>query len=206
MRRCRDATVVERSQLQWAGCAVVVVVALTALAAALSELTDWPGHVPTVAAAASVALPAALVLATFPRTLPHAASALVHTIVVSGMVLLATATYVVIVLGFDGAPTDDERTTLGLSLVAAALIAVVALPVRRRLEVFANQRVYGEREAPDMALQTFAHRMSRAVPMDELLRQLAESLCKSMDSAARRGVDRQRGPLRPGGVGPGSQG
>jgi signal transduction histidine kinase len=181
VHRCRDAGAIERSQLQWIGCAAVVAVTLTALAAALSDLTGWPEHVPAVAAAVSAAMPAALVLATFPRALAYAPGSLVHTIVVSGMVLLATITYLVIVVGFDGAPTDDERATIGLSLLAAALIAVVALPVRRRLEVFANQRVYGERESPDTALHTFAHRMSRAVPMDELLRQLAESLCKSMD-------------------------
>ena len=62
--------------------------------------------------------------------------------------------------------------------------AVLAFPARHRLEEVANQRVYGERHRPDDAIRTFAGRMSRAVPMDELLLQLAESLKKSLALAA----------------------
>ena len=70
--------------------------------------------------------------------------------------------------------------------------ACSTLPARRRLEEFANRRVYGERQAPDEPLRTFAHRMSRAVPMDELLLQLAESLRKTMALDVGRGLDRDR--------------
>jgi signal transduction histidine kinase len=44
----------------------------------------------------------------------------------------------------------------------------------------ATRFVYGAREAPDEALRTFGSRMTRAVAMDELLLQLAESLRKTM--------------------------
>jgi signal transduction histidine kinase len=40
--------------------------------------------------------------------------------------------------------------------------------------------VYGEREAPDQVLKTFGSRLSRAVPLDELLLQVAESLKKTL--------------------------
>ncbi len=40
--------------------------------------------------------------------------------------------------------------------------------------------MYGEREAPDEVLRTFGSRLSRAIPMDELLLQLVESLRKTM--------------------------
>ena len=40
--------------------------------------------------------------------------------------------------------------------------------------------MYGAREAPDEVLRTFGSRMTRAVAMDELLLQLAESLRKTM--------------------------
>jgi signal transduction histidine kinase len=73
---------------------------------------------------------------------------------------------------------------LALSLVAAAIVGIFSFPARRRLESFANLRVYGEREAPEAALRTFATRMSRAVPMDELLLQLTEILRKTMALAA----------------------
>ncbi len=54
------------------------------------------------------------------------------------------------------------------------------MPVRSRLAEFANRRVYGGQRAPDEALQTFGARMSRAIALDELLLQLAESLHRSL--------------------------
>jgi signal transduction histidine kinase len=44
----------------------------------------------------------------------------------------------------------------------------------------ANRLVYGERTAPDETLRTFGQRLSRSIPLDELLLQLAESLRKSL--------------------------
>ena len=40
--------------------------------------------------------------------------------------------------------------------------------------------VYGERVSPDELLRTFGQRLTRSIPMDELLLQLTESLRKSM--------------------------
>jgi signal transduction histidine kinase len=65
-------------------------------------------------------------------------------------------------------------------MVAAAIAALLFVPARNWLEEVANRRVYGEQRAPDEPLQTFGARMSRAIPLDELLLQLAESLKRSM--------------------------
>jgi signal transduction histidine kinase len=94
--------------------------------------------------------------------------------------VMVGAVYVIVVLGFGNAPHNQERRVLGLSMVAAVIAAVLYAPARARLHDFANRRVYGERRAPDEPLQTFGARMSRAIPLDELLLQLAESLKKSM--------------------------
>jgi signal transduction histidine kinase len=48
------------------------------------------------------------------------------------------------------------------------------------LERFANRLVYGERHAPDEVLRTFGSRLSRAIPLDELLLQMVESLRKTL--------------------------
>jgi signal transduction histidine kinase len=61
--------------------------------------------------------------------------------------------------------------------VVAALIFV---PVRERFLQSATQFVYGAREAPDEVVRTFGSRLTRAIPMDELLLQLAESLRKTL--------------------------
>ena len=74
-------------------------------------------------------------------------------------------------------------------MVAAAVAALLYGPARQRLAQYANRIVYGEREAPDTVLRTFGSRLSRAIPMDELLLQVAESLRKTLALTSRRGVD-----------------
>jgi signal transduction histidine kinase len=85
------------------------------------------------------------------------------------------------VLGLGHAPTNSsDREVLGLSMLAAAVAAVGYAPARDRLVASATRLVYGAREAPDEVLRTFGSRLTRAVSMEELLLQLAESLRKTM--------------------------
>jgi signal transduction histidine kinase len=98
----------------------------------------------------------------------------------AGLTVLIVAIYVVVVLGLGRTPTDGERTLLLLSMAAAGLAALLYLPARRWLSERANRLVYGERVAPDETLRTFGQRLTRSIPMDELLLQMAESLRKSM--------------------------
>jgi signal transduction histidine kinase len=65
-------------------------------------------------------------------------------------------------------------------MLAAAVAAIGYLPARERLVASATRFVYGAKEAPDETLRTFGSRLTRAIPMDELLLQLAESLRKTM--------------------------
>jgi hypothetical protein len=69
-------------------------------------------------------------------------------------------------------------------MLAAAVAAIGYLPSRDRFLASATRFVYGAREAPDEVLRTFGNRMTRAVAMDELLLQLAESLRKTMGLAS----------------------
>lgn len=178
---CRQAGSHARSRLQCDGWGVLVAGAVALGVWTLELLTGWPGEPQLVAAAATVLIPVGFLAATNDAALARVDRLLVHTIVTIGMVTLVMVVYVAVVLGLEGTPNDEARTVLALSLIAAAIAAALSVPARRRLEEFANQRVYGERSAPDEALRTFATRMSRSVPMDELLRQLAETLQKSMN-------------------------
>src|SRR6266567_1997192 len=65
-------------------------------------------------------------------------------------------------------------------MLAAVVAAIGYLPSRDRLMASATRFVYGAREAPDEVLRTFGSRLTRAVAMDELLLQLAESLRRPM--------------------------
>ncbi|HYL50687.1 MAG TPA: histidine kinase [Acidimicrobiia bacterium] len=178
--RCRSAAAVERARLQWAGWGAVVAGSCALLVWLMHELVGWPDGLgaPIVALASSI--PLAITLASFDQLALRVDRLLVRTIEVGGLVALVGVVYLVVVLGFGQSPTDATRRVVGLSLVAAAISALLFVPARNWLEELANRRVYGERRAPDEPLQTFGARMSRAIPLDELLLQLAESLKKSM--------------------------
>jgi signal transduction histidine kinase len=182
--RCRDASAIDRARLQWVGWGVVVSAALALVVWLMHVLVGWPDDVGEVAAIATVFVPLALALSSIERLALHIDRLLVRTIEFGGLVVLVGVVYVVVVLGFGETPTDASRRTLGLSIVAAAIAALLFVPARNRLEEIANRRVYGDRQAPDEPIQTFGARMSRSIPLDELLLQLAESLKKSMQLAA----------------------
>ena len=173
-----------RVRWAWAGAAIAATAGVVLVGAALSALLGWPDHLGAGALVLWLLLPLG-VLAGRPTALAGAADrVLVGTLVLAGLAALASVLFVLIVLGLGPAPEGEAETTLALSIVAAAVTGLLALPARRALEERANQRVYGERHAPDEALRTFGGRMSRAVPMDELLLQLAESLKKTMHLTA----------------------
>jgi signal transduction histidine kinase len=177
-RRARSAH--ERARLQWVAWAVVVAAAISLVAFVLHALVDWPGAAPGVAACTTILVPLALALGSSERIAVRIDRMLVHTITLAGLAAMVAACYLLIVLGLGREPTGDEQTLLGLSMLAAAVAALLWLPVRERLTDVATRRVYGERHAPDEVLRTFGSRLTRALPLDELLLQLAESLKKTM--------------------------
>ena len=104
--------------------------------------------------------------------------------------------YLLALAAFGRKPNGSERSLLLLSMLAAAGAALAYQPARRWLTERANRLVYGERVSPDEALRTWGMRLTRAIPMDELLLQLAETLRKSMQLRSGRDLDRRRRPLR----------
>jgi len=179
--RCRSAaTAQDRARLQWVAWGVVVAVAVALIALVLHALLDWPSTVVPVAVAATILVPVALALSVSRRMVVRIDRLLVHTITLAGLVVMVAGCYLLIVLGLGRAPTGGEQTILGLSMVAAAVAALLWVPVRERITELATRRVYGEQHAPDEVLRTFGSRLTRALPLDELLMQLAESLKKTM--------------------------
>ena len=175
------ATARDRERLQWLAIGVVVAADAALVSVVLHLLVGWPAAVAAVAAGVSVVIPLSLVAGGIPRLAPRGGRLLVHVLWVAGFSLVVAAVYVVIVLGLGKGPADaGDREILGLSMLAAAVAAAGYLPARDRLLASATRFVYGAREAPDEALRTFGSRMTRAVAMDELLLQLAESLRKTM--------------------------
>jgi signal transduction histidine kinase len=181
--RWRPARAVARARLAWVAWAAVVAGGVTLGALVLEALVSWPEAVLEIGIGATALVPLAIALSTSERVAVRVDRLLVHTITVAGLALMVGAIYLAVVLGLGRAPREGERTLLALSMLAAAIAAVLAIPARQRLEDFATRRVYGERQAPDEVLRTFGSRLSRAIPLDELMLQLAESLRATLSLA-----------------------
>jgi signal transduction histidine kinase len=98
----------------------------------------------------------------------------------AGLAGLVLVVYLVVVIGIGRVPTSDEKTLLGFSTVAAAVVALLYQPLRGRLSGLADRLAGAKRDSPGEVLRTFGSRLTSALPLDELLLQLAESLRKTL--------------------------
>jgi signal transduction histidine kinase len=175
---------VERQRMQWFGWAVAVGAELLVVALALHVLWGWPHHPWLVVMVSSFPLAVALAMGSSRRLAGRIDRILAHTVSLAGLTGIVVIVYLVIVVGLGHTPDHNERSLLAKSMAAAAVATLLYGPARQRLTQYANRIVYGEREAPDTVLRTFGSRLSRAIPMDELLLQVAESLRKTLGLAS----------------------
>ncbi len=170
-----------RERMEWFGIGVSIAATIALGATVLHLLVGWPALLGAVASGATVFVPLGLLAAENKKLGPHASRSLVQVLAVFGFVVVVSAIYLVVVLGLGHAPkTTGDKDVLALSMVASGVAALIFVPVRARFLDSATRFVYGSREAPDEVLRTFGSRLTRAIPMDELLLQLAESLRKTM--------------------------
>jgi signal transduction histidine kinase len=174
-----------RERMEWFGIGVTLAATVALAATVLHLLVGWPGQLGAVTAGVTVFVPLGLLAGENKRMGPHASRGLVQVLAVFGFVVVVSAIYLVVVLGLGHAPqTTGDKEVLALSMVASGVAALIFVPVRARFLDSATRFVYGSREAPDEVLRTFGSRLTRAIPMDELLLQLAESLRKTMGLAS----------------------
>jgi len=173
-RRYQAARGVARQRMQWLGLSLALVAETAVVVGALDLLVDWPEDSLVVIGASLVLVAGALAAASSPRLVGRVDRLLSHAVSAAGLTAVVVGVYVVVVVGLGRVPTEGERSVLVLSMVAAALAALLYLPARDRLTTVADRLVYGEPQDPAQALDTFGSRMTRALPMEELLLQLAE--------------------------------
>ena len=180
--RYRAARSPDRDRMRWLASGVVATADIIVVALTLHVIVKWPQGLLAVVVAAAV-VPALALAAAESRPLAGVAGRiLVDVLSMTGFVALTVAVYLVVVFGLGRAPDGTgDRETLALSMVAAAIAAVSYRPARRRLLVSVNLAVFGARQAPDDLVEAFGSRLTRAMPMDELLLQLAESLVRSLE-------------------------
>jgi signal transduction histidine kinase len=179
--RYLSASARDRHRMQWMAAGAVVGADSALVVAVLHVLVGWPGPIAAVAAGCASFLAFGMTAGELPSLGPHGGRVLVQLLSIAGFTTVVAAIYLVIVVGIGTAPQGSaDREILGLSMLAAAVAAIGYLPARDRLVASATRFVYGAKEAPDETLRTFGSRLTRAIPMDELLLQLAESLRKTM--------------------------
>jgi signal transduction histidine kinase len=182
--RYAAASIPGQRRMRWLALGVLVAAGVSVAALGLDALVAWPSNPGAVAAGSTIVLPVVLVAGLSDRLSRAVDPLLVAAISLAGLTGLVVAIYLAIVLGLGRVPRKTERTLLVLSMVAASVSALLYFPVHARLAGLARRFVYRERRAPDEAIRTFGTRMSRAIPLDELLLQLTESLRKTFGLAS----------------------
>jgi signal transduction histidine kinase len=102
--------------------------------------------------------------------------AIVHGIPLLGLAALVAAVFAALVVVLGRLPKDEEAGWLAVSMLAAAVSALLYASLRPGLGRFAKRLAYGARVPSVDRLDAFAAGMTRAVPLSELLLQLTESL------------------------------
>jgi signal transduction histidine kinase len=165
-----------RDRLDWALAGGCVAVAAVLAMLTVRLLLDLPWSVPLLLGIGLLSAVPFVVLGFVPSWSPAGRRVLRESIVAGGLVVFVCLIYSVLMVGLDRQARPAERSLVGLSMVAALAVAALAVPVRNRLVGFAEHLVPGMGVRPQEALDNLSTRMTRAVPMDELLLQLAESL------------------------------
>lgn len=182
-RRYQRIDAADRRRMRWIGWALVVFSEIVLAVVALRLLASWPPHPGPVVVAGSTLIALAVVAGLEERLAGRVDRLLSHTVTLAGLTALVIATYVLVVVVRGRALRPDERSLLLLSMFAAIGAGLAFLPLRERLVDAANRLVYGQDVAPDDALRTWGSRLTRAIPLEELLLQLTESLRRSMSLA-----------------------
>ncbi|GAA4578106.1 hypothetical protein GCM10023194_00090 [Planotetraspora phitsanulokensis] len=181
--RCPRAPAGRRRTLQWVAAAAVVTVATDAVLVATHLLLGAPDDVITSVLASMVVLPLGVFLGQVSFTARFSERGLVEAIVVAGLAMLVVAVYLVVVIGLARSPEEPEREVLLASVIASLTAVGLGLPLRFRLVSFGEGLLGRRGQTPEEALASFGARMSRAVPFDELLLQLVESLRATLGPA-----------------------
>ncbi len=166
---------VERRQIQWFVYAAVVMAVALVMVSIPSESQWSPIGVAAdvLLPVAFVALPAAAYVAIFKHDLYDLDIVVSKTITFGVLTALITGSYVAVVVGVGAAVGTAGESSLVLSVLATAVVAIAFQPARVRVQRIANRLVYGERATPYEVLAELSHRMGDAVDAEAVLPQMA---------------------------------
>jgi signal transduction histidine kinase len=185
--RYRRAGSVEREQLKWLVYAGGLIVAAVLAEIPVDKILG-PGAAATnlqnATSSGAVALvPIAIGIAVFRYHLYDIDVVINKTLVYGSLAVFITTVYVAIVVGIGSLAQHGTRPSLGLSIVATAVVAVAFQPVREWVQRLANRLVYGQRAPPYEILADFAGRMAGAYAVEDLLPRMARILAEGTGAA-----------------------
>ena len=108
----------------------------------------------------------------------------VQAICVAGLAGLVLVVFLAVALGIGRVPSSRQTTLLAFSMIAAAVVALLYQPLRKRLVAIANRLLANEHASADDVLRAFGSRLAQPIPFDELLLQLAESLRRALKASS----------------------
>ena len=167
----------------WLAWGALIAVTVAYVVWSLHVLLDTPSALSPWWLAGCIAIPMSFVAVIVPSVRSRGAIVLRSTLVACAVVAMILSVYLVVVVGMGSDLDGTEHRVLGLSMVAAIVSVLLAGPLRRRISVATETWTEGTASRSTAALETFGARMTRSVPMDELLLQLAETLHESMAPA-----------------------
>jgi signal transduction histidine kinase len=106
--------------------------------------------------------------------------AIAEAIVLSGLAALVAVLFAAVILALGRPPTRAEWKLLGLCAIAAGVCSLLWIPLRERLTTTAATIAGGGKDQPEPALRALGGRLTRALPLDELLLQVVETLRRAM--------------------------
>ncbi len=169
--RYRRAIGEERLQLKWVVAASLFFAATLGLTAAVAGLGNVSGTgAALVLALGLTSIPSAMGVAILKYRLYDIDVVISRSLTYGVLAAFIGVVYVAIVVGIGEVFSDGEGASVGLSILATAVVAIAFQPVRRRVEHWANRLIYGERATPYEVLARFSQRAAEMSDEDLLAR------------------------------------
>jgi signal transduction histidine kinase len=180
VQRFRRATGEERQQLKWlayvAGTAGVMLIPAVALGAGATRAVSLVSLLLLVLIL-FIGIPAASAIAIFKYRLYDLDLVVKKTVVLGVLAVALSVLYVGVVVGIGLFVKGSEAgPATVLTYVAAAILALVFQPIRRRVNHLANRLVYGARATPYEVLSEFSDRMTGSYSTEDVLPRMAQIL------------------------------
>jgi signal transduction histidine kinase len=165
----------ERQQLKWLAYAGgVLVVSVTPLFGP----AGWASNVAWIIfiVALTIGVPGAAAVAILKYRLYDIDPIINRSVVFAALAVFITGVYVGIVVGIGTLLGAAGQSSLTLSIVATAVVAVAFQPVRDWVQRFANRLVYGKRATPYEVLSQFSQRLGGVYSGEDVLPRMASVL------------------------------